>query len=498
MARRARSCSQPCLNNVYKPRNRRFSEDSQSLSHVKSVEGLRNTVFKELISRLAEGGVDIQGVAPQLLDHCLPSNADSRFWEGVLRAPTHVPDDMLVKSLRLRLANKEKHPEKIVQQTAFYVRSFTLTARQLRDVIAQFHDSGLEYAKTRAWLHSIEIMQPDEVAYIRYVGKTSRGALRRHREDLLTRKCGFLAKFLVCLEILFPTIIDSAAIYVFPTQQLPDFEKSHSFDEIMEQAIIALLGLPSLLNQAMTGAAQWHFTPSELHYRNFLDLQTNAISRLDPALFARIHAPEAITAWANDIQRYAMEHKVSVSNHRNKYHDFPDSLRDMILEQAVPSAFRGTFVFLLTVGAGIGQEGYQKKQAFYTGSSHSARLIKLFFDRLWDWEQPQNLTSPRVDDLIRVGAFPFVDLCPWYRAEGEDLLAAAGFLKQYTMAIRPLSFLPWPQSLHQLWRLDFDILLATLHPANSGLKSDASIWYTATDYAASKYHVSILGKVDFP
>ena len=229
MARRARSCSQPCLNNVYKPRNRRFSEDSQSLSHVKSVEGLRNTVFKEIINRVAEGGVDIQGVAPQLLDHCLPSNADSRFWEGVLRAPTRVPDDMLVKSLRLRLANKEKHSEKIVQQTAFYVRSFTLTARQLRDVIAQFHDSGLEYAKTRAWLHSIEIMQPDEVAYIRYVGKTSRGALRRHREDFLTRRCGFLAKFLVCLERLFPTIIDSAAIYVFPTQQLPDYEKKKPF-----------------------------------------------------------------------------------------------------------------------------------------------------------------------------------------------------------------------------------------------------------------------------
>lgn len=130
-----------------------------------------------------------------------------------------------------------------------------------------------------------------------------------------------------------------------------------------------------------------------------------------------------------------------LSIHRNKYHDFPDSLRDMILGQAVPSAFRGNFVFLLTVGAGISQEGYQKKQAFYTGSSDSARLIKSFFNRLWDWEQPHNLTSHRVDDLTRVGAFPFVDLCPWYRAEGEDLMAAAGFLKQYTMSIRPLIIL---------------------------------------------------------
>lgn len=266
--------------------------------------------------------------------------------------------------------------------------------------------------------------------------ENKRGCIETPLENL-----GFLQNSLFVLKRLCPTIIDSAAIYVFPTQPFPDFGKNHQFDEIRQQAIIALLGLPSLLNQTLSGAAKWHFTPSKLHYRNFRDLETNTISRLDPALFTRIHEPKTITAWANDIQRYAMEHRLSVSIYRNKYHDFPDSLRNMILEQVIPSAFRRNFVFLLTVGAGISQKAYQEKQAFYTGSSDSTRLIKYFFNRLWDWEQPHSLTSHGVDDLIRAGAFPFVDLCPWHRAEGEDLIVAAGLLKQYTMAIRPLNIL---------------------------------------------------------
>lgn len=170
-------------------------------------------------------------------------------------------------------------------------------------------------------------------------------------------------------------------------------------------------------------------------------METKTISRLDLMLFHRILEPRSLAKWANDIQRYATEHKLSVSVYRNKYHDFPNSLKNTILDQAVPSAYRGKFVLHATVGAGVSRKDYQEKQAFYTGSSDSASLMKSFFNRLWDWEQPHGLPKGKIEDLIDAGAFPFVDLCPWYRAEGEDLIAAAGFLKQYTLSVRPLIIL---------------------------------------------------------
>lgn len=158
--------------------------------------------------------------ALQHLSHCLPEKADNEFWGALLHTPLRVSNDMLSQALRLRLEDNEKQPEKIMQQTVLYVWVFPLTAKQLADVISQFHDPGLEYAKTEVWSQYLKSMRDDEVAYIRYVGRTNRGALKRHREGLLARKSGFLWKFFACPENICPTSIDLAAIYVFPRLNL--------------------------------------------------------------------------------------------------------------------------------------------------------------------------------------------------------------------------------------------------------------------------------------
>lgn len=155
--------------------------------------------------------------------------------------------------------------------------------------------------------------------------------------DLLSRKSGFLSKFLTCLERTSPTIIDSEQFAFSRFYDCLILGTISQLNEFKEQAVIALLGLPSLLNQALTSAAKWHFTPNELHRREFQNPKTNTISRLEKMLFCRIQEQKSIAAWANDTQRYAAEHRLSVSIYRNKYHDFPDSLRDTIPKQAVPA-----------------------------------------------------------------------------------------------------------------------------------------------------------------
>ncbi len=41
---------------------------------------------------------------------------------------------------------------------------------------------------------------------------------------------------------------------------------------------------------------------------------------------------------------------------------------------------------------------------------------------------------------FKTGVFPFVDLCPWLKAEGENLTVAVGFLREYMSIMKPLSF----------------------------------------------------------
>ncbi len=51
--------------------------------------------------------------------------------------------------------------------------------------------------------------------------------------------------------------------------------------------------------------------------------------------------------------------------------------------------------------------------------------------------------SKRFQMLIprfKSGVFPFVDLCPWLKAEGKDLTVAVGFLREYMSIMKTLSF----------------------------------------------------------
>ncbi|KAL4905937.1 hypothetical protein BDW74DRAFT_152298 [Aspergillus multicolor] len=145
----------------------------------------------------------------------------------------------------------------------------------------------------------------------------------------------------------------------------------------------------------------------------------------------------SLEAWAAGLQSYAEEHAHSVLRFRNKIHGFPDSLKDMIIRQSTPSMLQGDIVLLLTVGAGISYRAYQAQDDFYGGSSDSAKILRSFLNRLWSWEDSGAPRRDFVQDLVSIGALPFVDLCPWLHATGEDLVAAADFLKQYSKMVKP-------------------------------------------------------------
>ncbi|CAI7670924.1 unnamed protein product [Penicillium viridicatum] len=419
------------------PRQRRLSEASSRLAHITGQCSLRKAVANVVMDRLEKGGVNTQNIDPVLLNHCLPNDSDNISWERIIHMPIQVPDHILSKALNLRLATNREPFGKEDPTVVLYVRSFQLTVKQLLDVIAQLNDAGLETATTAAWSDCIEFLKPDENVYVRYVGRTERSALLRHRHDITLQsiKFAFIAKFLQALGRTHPLVIDSVMIYELPGVCL------RQFSEQKEQALIALLDLSSLVNQRICEAPQWTFTPIGSHQRAFIDLGTNTFSYLSSLNFQLMEDCEPISTWAMKIQDYTKSHKLSVCRSDRQVLDFSDELRTTIIRQARPSLFCGKFVLFLTLGAEMSLKAWRNTQGFYSGTSDSAMLIKNYLKRLWGWEKGEPLSDKHLTSLISAGTLPFINLSPWLKSEGKDLQEAVRFAKIYTILTKPMIIL---------------------------------------------------------
>lgn len=243
---------------VFVPRRRRYSEDSLRLTHVRSQNNLQVAVSKTIINRLATYGVDTRAINKVTIEHCLPIDNDWVSWEELLNNPLGVSDETLSKMLRLRHVSgsppwiNSKVKLNGDRTHVLYIRSFILKAHELRDIIMSFHESGIETRTTLSWLDCINIMQPAQRVYVRYVGQTCRSGAVRFREDLLRWQRGFISKFFQVMGELYPQSLDSAAVYELRGSYLPKIAEQR------EQALIVLLGLPLLLNQRLWPVKPFH------------------------------------------------------------------------------------------------------------------------------------------------------------------------------------------------------------------------------------------------
>ena len=429
------ACADTSSNRQYTYGNRRYSESSLRLAHLTGQRGLRNAILGILMDRLEMGGVNTRGLDPALLNHCVPKDCDNHIdWEAIIHNPIQVTDHTLSKALNLRIATNKELPEKEERRVILYVRSFQLTVKQLLDVISLFGEAGLETATTLAWSESVKFLKPDDNVYIRYVGRTERSALLRHRHDIAFQsiKSGFLSKFLSALEKIHPLAIDAVMLYEVPGVCL------QQFGEQKEQALIALLNLSSLLNQRICEV--WSFTPTEDHKMVFVNLKTDTFSFLSSSDFKLLDC-ELITAWATEIQEYTRAHKLSVCHPTRQALEFSDDIRSAIIRQAQPSMFRERFVIFLTLGAEMSLDAWRNAQEFFLGSSDSATLMKNYLKRLWSWEKGEPIFEKDLRTLISAGVLPFINLCPWLKAEGKDLQQAVMFAKEYVLLTKPMIIL---------------------------------------------------------
>lgn len=414
-------------------RQRRYSEASLRLTKTGQY-GLRKAVLGILMNRLSEGGVDVQHLDPALLNHCLPKDCNNTDWEMMIHTPLKAPDHVVSRALDLRLAENTELKLKGEQRSVLYVRSFQLSKKQLCDVITQFSQARPEAATTATWSECLELLKPNDSVYIRYVGRTERSALLRHRHDIALKsiKSGFLAKFLEALKRTHPSVIDTATIYELPGICL------RQFCESKEQILIALLGLPSLVNQRLCETRS--FVPTKSHQSAFVSLETDTFLALSSSKLQPV-SQGLIVAWATKIQEYTRAHKLSVSRSTRQALEFSDALRLAITRQAQASMINGKFVVCLTIGAEMSLEAWRNAGEFFSGTSDSARRMSDHLRRLWSWETGKPVNDEHLKLLISAGLLPFINLSPWLKVEGKDLQQAIRFAKDYVVLTKPMIIL---------------------------------------------------------
>jgi len=284
-------------------------------------------------------------------------------------------------------------------------------------------------------------LQPDEVVFIRYIGASNKKTpFRRHREDILMRSHGLLARFLTTIGKLFLVVLDCCTVYEFREARqegCAQWKTGDSIKDLPEQALIALFGLRVFLNQDVGGFGHTCLE-DDTQQPLFQSLQTNTATTMAAMHLAPSELQDQLENWVDEICKYALEHRLSVTTIGKTTYTFSDALRSIVLKQAIPAFHNGEGTLFVTVGSGVSKTGFLNAEPFYAGPSSSANLIRTLFSRLLSWEIKTNsASSHNVGHLIKVGLFPFVDLCPWLKAEGKDLSAAIENLGRYIGITRP-------------------------------------------------------------
>ena len=286
----------------------------------------------------------------------------------------------------------------------------------------------------------ISCLQPEEVVFIRYIGASNKKTpFRRHREDMLMRSHGLLARFLTTIGRLFPVALDCCIVYEFceaRQEYCVQWKKGDAIEGMPEQALIASFGLPVLLNQDIGGFG--HTCLEDNSQRPVFQLLQTNTAIMAVLLLAPSELRDQLENRVDEICKYALEHRLSATTIRKRTYTFSDALRSTVLEQATLALYNGEGTLFITGGSGVSKTGFLNVEPFYVGPSPSANLMRRLFSRLFSWEiKTNNASSHNVDHLIKAGLFLFVDLCPWLRAEGKDLSVAIENLGRYIGITRP-------------------------------------------------------------
>ncbi|KAJ3004163.1 hypothetical protein HKX48_001389, partial [Thoreauomyces humboldtii] len=420
-----------------------------------SLTSIRRSMFRTIQARATACGVDTTMFVENLLDFLTPPN-DSRLLrcaKAVIANQMLVSDIDLAETLNLKLVTNDFIAEP--DHEYYYVRSWTMNAATLARVVVQMKENtGVDSNKALAWTENKTFMEarvPGQTTAtvaecaVRYVGKC-RGPMtpwNRFEADIKERQTGVFAEFVQALGAVDPETLANGVVFEFPRGRIGPDVASEIRDE-REQAIIALLGKETLLNQ-QPGGYFISYVPSSPDIHLFQNLGTSFFK--DFAARAQAHPDGIVDEWFSSVTSFAIDHPEEILASVHQYR--PESLA-VQKRQATPLQVGG-HTLLVLVGKDITLEEYGAGVPFLGGFSRAGYIVSNFLARL---EAQENaVQNYRLLSSKSQCAFPFVDLWPF--PGKHKWLPWIRFLSEYLQTVRPLVTVVFSESVTRVAKANF-------------------------------------------
>ncbi|KAI5855390.1 hypothetical protein BZA05DRAFT_466184 [Tricharina praecox] len=416
------------------------------LTQQSSLASIKSACWSTIRERMAKQGAILSAINEKLHHHITDGIADDPDMKGLLLKllahPISIQDEELARMFTLRVLSKSSIPAVDIERP-FYVRSCTITAGQLRQIVEDWKDDFLFFEEGDLWvdyLNTASVADTDSVS-IRYVGMTVKGftGYSRSLKDLQDRRYGMLSAFCNALATRFPEVLIPPGcwkVYEFSDANIGGhiLPGEQPFSNTRERVLVALLGGPYTLNRQIGGY---------YHSYKILDVDAQRFTTLHTSLFQRVvrfgsvrndpYVDAAIKRWAEALYRFATENPEATKTDRIP---LPDDWLTVNIAQATPIFFAEHVLFAL-VGKDITHDDFTRCCPFFSPHgperSRTAALTTYILSQLHTIENGFRILSPIP---FHSGMFPLVNLFPWI-GQGK-VLDMIGYLRQYFAAARPL------------------------------------------------------------
>jgi hypothetical protein len=427
------------------------------------IEDSSTSVFNTIIDRLKASSIPTSGLDKHRLEFALPSSPHHN-WSTLLETPILLSDQELTAIIQLTdtTGDQTDCPD---GHHVFYLRSFPLKIGQLRALLSLWKKQNNNYPEAAIWEQMTKHITDDSIiVYLRYIGMTSRhSGTERHREDKNIRDSGMFSDFVKACDKIDPSIYFSVKIYHFKKAHLkPAVTKSGSIippsqedADLRERVLIALFGLPSLLNRHIGG---WYavYQPAETDVATFKRLGTSAFTKLmDKSL--RSKAPNSllrrVTNWMQDTLKFAAQHTEELGLEK---HTIDDRHKKIWIEQALPTRILGQAV-IVVIGDDIPLYALTEPGAFWKQRSRSSHLLRDYLSRLMAYEQRNSdWHTSQLNPVVDAGLLPFFDHRYWPNTT-ELIKESISLTRSYMEATRPWLSLVLASKNNKLVRSNFAI-----------------------------------------
>lgn len=410
---------------------------------------VRKQVLDTVIQRMQNAGTNTQGVDHKFLAFLMPQAAlTSNEWDTLLNLPILVSDGVLQSMLNLEASTSSTPPPKQGDHI-YYVRSFRMSADQLRELIAQWKEDGLQHPEMGRWEEMLAYCKTGtQSVFIRYVGMSwSVSAYKRFRADLTSKVIsGIWRHFIDAANSVDPTIVTNCRCWTFKdaetgamrSAQNAIFASSKQHTDMRERALIALFDRSSLLNR-QEGGKSTSYRPTDEDEVLFSKLRTNAFGRLQTsegyAEPSEQHKKAAIS-WIKKVCDFGRAHPKELGTDKLP----PTSEMEVAwAKSATPATFYG-HVLLMFIGDYCPDENMRNPKTLWE-SDNTAQAIWYLKDvlaRLGAWEDDRDRWDPKdLDKLVDLYVLPWVDYqyTPKRTAFRDE---SAEYLRQILAEYRPL------------------------------------------------------------